>query len=330
MRHLISSIALFISLFLVVMSNISYSQTIGAGTWPTEKTMRFIAVFPAGGSVDQIARILANSLQPDLKQHIIVENIGGASGVIGTAALARSDPDGYTFGVVVDTHAVNPSFKDKLPYDTLKDFAPVTLIGTSPMILVASKKSGIVNFKQLIELSKSGNQFSYGSIGIGSLAHLAMARLAKTEGFDWGHIPYRGGPPLLQDVLGGQIQLAMGSETIMRPHIENGSVVPLVVTTSKRSIGLPTIPTISESGFLGFNAPTWWGVLAPAKTPPAIIESMHQSITKTLKNPLVVEKFKAQGIEVVAGNPNTLREFIGKQVAIWGKFVIENNIKDTP
>jgi tripartite-type tricarboxylate transporter receptor subunit TctC len=292
--------------------------------------MRFIAVFPAGGSVDQIARSLAISLQPDLKQHIIVENIGGASGVIGTAALARSDPDGYTFGVVVDTHAVNPSFKDKLPYDTIKDFAPVTLIGTSPMVLVASKKSGIVNFKQLIELSKSGNQFSYGSIGIGSLAHLAMARLAKTESFDWGHIPYRGGPPLIQDVLGGQIQLAIGSEAIMRPHIENGGVVPLVVTTSKRSIGLPTVPTISESGFLGFNATTWWGVLAPAKTSPAIIESMHQSITKALKNPLVVEKFKAQGIEVVAGNPNTLRDFIGTQMAIWGKFVIENNIKDSP
>jgi len=330
MRHLIPSIVFFISLFFVSLSNISYSQTSGAGSWPSEKTMRFIAVFPAGGSVDQIARSLAISLQPDLKQNIIVENIGGASGVIGTAALARSDPDGYTFGVVVDTHAVNPSFKDKLPYDTIKDFAPVTLIGTSPMVLVASKKSGIVNFKQLIELSKSGNQFSYGSIGIGSLAHLAMARLAKTESFDWGHIPYRGGPPLIQDVLGGQIQLAIGSEAIMRPHIENGGLVPLVVTTSKRSIGLPTVPTISESGFLGFNAPTWWGVLAPAKTSPAIIESMHQSITKALKNPLVVEKFKAQGIEVVAGNPNTLRDFIGNQMAIWGKFVIENNIKDSP
>ncbi len=330
MRHLLVSIAFFISLFFICFSNISFSQNSGIGTWPTEKTIRIIAVFPAGGSVDQIARILAISLQSDLNQNIIVDNISGASGVIGTAALARSDPDGYTFAVVVDTHAVNPSFKDKLPYDTIKDFSPVALIGTSPMVLVANKKSGIVNFKHLIELSKLGNQFSYGSIGVGSLAHLSMARLAKTEGFDWVHIPYRGGPPLIQDVLGSQILLAIGSEAIMRPHIDNGGVIPLVVTTSKRSSGLPTVPTIAESGFLGFNAPTWWAILAPAKTPIAIIDSMNQLITKVLKNPIVVEKFKAQGIEVVAGNPNSLRDFIGKQMAIWGKFVIENNIKDSP
>jgi len=314
---------------LIGASGVASAQTAGVGTWPTQKPIRLIAVFPPGGSVDQVARILAPTLQAELKQNVIVENIGGASGVIGTSAMTRSDPDGYTFAVVFDTHGVNPSLKDKLPYDTIKDIAPVTLIGTSPMVLVASKKSGITSFKQLVDLSKTGKQFSYGSIGIGSLGHLAMARLAKQAGFDWNHIPYRGGGPLMQDALGGQVELAIGSEFLVKPHIESGSIIPLAVTTTKRAPGLPNVPTVAESGFPGFNAPAWWAVLAPGKTPPAIVNAMNAAITKALKTPAVADKFKAQGIEIVAGNPEALRDFIGKQIAVWGKFVIENNIKET-
>ena len=321
--------AILFSLLLIGASGVASAQTAGVGTWPTQKPIRLIAVFPPGGSVDQVARILAPTLQAELKQNVIVENIGGASGVIGTSAMTRSDPDGYTFAVVFDTHGVNPSLKDKLPYDTIKDIAPVTLIGTSPMVLVASKKSGITSFKQLVDLSKAGKQFSYGSIGIGSLGHLAMARLAKQAGFDWNHIPYRGGGPLMQDALGGQVELAIGSEFLVKPHIESGSIIPLAVTTTKRGPGLPNVPTVAESGFPGFNAPAWWAVLAPGKTPPAIVNAMNAAITKALKTPAVADKFKAQGIEIVAGNPEALRDFIGKQIAVWGKFVIENNIKET-
>jgi tripartite-type tricarboxylate transporter receptor subunit TctC len=320
---------IFIGLVLMGAVGLASAQTAGVGTWPTQKPIRLIAVFPPGGSVDQVARILAPALQAELKQNVIVENVGGASGVIGTSAMTRSDPDGYTFAVVFDTHGVNPSLKEKLPYDTIKDIAPVTLIGTSPMVLVASKKSGITSFKQLVDLSKAGKPFSYGSIGIGSLGHLAMARLAKQAGFDWNHIPYRGGGPLMQDVLGGQVELAIGSEFLVKPHIENGGVVPLVITTTKRSPELPNVPTVSESGYPGFSAPAWWAVLAPGKTPPAIVNAMNQAVTKALKTPAVAAKFKAQGIEVVAGNPEALRDFIGKQIAVWGKFVIENNIKET-
>ena len=321
--------AILFSLLLIGASGVASAQTAGVGTWPTQKPIRLIAVFPPGGSVDQVARILAPTLQAELKQNVIVENIGGASGVIGTSAMTRSDPDGYTFAVVFDTHGVNPSLKDKLPYDTIKDIASVTLIGTSPMVLVASKKSGITSFKQLVDLSKAGKQFSYGSIGIGSLGHLAMARLAKQAGFDWNHIPYRGGGPLMQDALGGQVELAIGSEFLVKPHIESGSIIPLAVTTTKRAPGLPNVPTVAESGFPGFNAPAWWAVLAPGKTPPAIVNAMNAAITKALKTPAVADKFKAQGIEIVAGNPEALRDFIGKQIAVWGKFVIENNIKET-
>jgi tripartite-type tricarboxylate transporter receptor subunit TctC len=321
--------ALFGALLLLGVSGLTLAQTAGSGAWPTQKPIRFIAVFPPGGSVDQVARILAPALQAELKQNVIVENIGGASGVIGTAAMTRSDPDGYTFAVVFDTHGVNPSLKDKLPYDTIKDIAPVILVGTSPMVLVASKNSGITSFKQLAEMSKAGKPFSYGSIGIGSLGHLAMARLAKQAGFDWNHIPYRGGGPLMQDALGGQVQLAVGSEFLVKPHIDSGSVIPLVITTAKRSPALPNVPTIAESGFPGFSAPAWWAVLAPGKTPPAIMDAMNKALNKALKSPALSEKLKSQGIEIVGGTPETAREFIGKQIGIWGKFVIENNIKET-
>lgn len=323
----IAKSALFFALFAV--SALGNAQTAGLGSWPTQKPIRLIAVFPPGGSVDQVARVLAPALQAELKQNVIVENIGGASGVIGTAAMTRSDPDGYTFAVVFDTHGVNPSLKDKLPYDTIKDISPVILVGTSPMVLVASKKSGITSFKQLVDMSKSGKQFSYGSIGIGSLGHLAMARLAKQAGFDWNHIPYRGGGPLMQDALGGQVELAVGSEFLVKPHVDSGGVIPLVITTAKRSPSLPQVPTISESGFPGFSAPAWWAVLAPGKTPQTIVDAMNKALNKVLKSPAVAEKFKSQGIEIVGGTPETARDFIGKQVGIWGKFVIENNIKET-
>ena len=311
------------------LGSLAIAQTAGVGTWPTQKPIRLIAVFPPGGSVDQMARVFAPVLQAELKQNVIVENIGGASGVIGTSAMTRADADGYTFAVVFDTHGVNPSLKDKLPYDTIKDIAPVILVGTSPMVLVASKNSGITSFKQLAEMSKAGKPFSYGSIGVGSLGHLAMARLAKQAGFDWNHIPYRGGGPLMQDALGGQVQLAIGSEFLVKPHIDSGSVIPLVITTAKRAPGLPNVPTVAESGFPGFSAPAWWAVLAPFKTPTAIVDAMNVALNKALKNPAVSEKFKSQGIEIVGGSPETARDFIGKQIGIWGKFVIENNIKET-
>jgi tripartite-type tricarboxylate transporter receptor subunit TctC len=320
---------LFAILITLGLGSLAIAQTAGVGTWPTQKPIRLIAVFPPGGSVDQMARVFAPVLQAELKQNVIVENIGGASGVIGTSAMTRADADGYTFAVVFDTHGVNPSLKDKLPYDTIKDIAPVILVGTSPMVLVASKNSGITSFKQLAEMSKAGKPFSYGSIGVGSLGHLAMARLAKQAGFDWNHIPYRGGGPLMQDALGGQVQLAIGSEFLVKPHIDSGSVIPLVITTAKRAPGLPNVPTVAESGFPGFSAPAWWAVLAPAKTPPAIVDAMNKALNKALKNPAVSEKFKSQGIEIVGGSPETARDFIGKQIGIWGKFVIENNIKET-
>jgi tripartite-type tricarboxylate transporter receptor subunit TctC len=304
------------------------NPVIASDDWPNRKPIRLISVFPPGGSVDAVARVLAPALQTQLKQSVVVENVGGASGVIGTSALVRSDPDGYTFAVVFDTHGVNQSLKDKMPYDTLKDIANVTLIGTSPMVLAASNKSGITSFKQLTDDSKKATPYNYGTIGTGSLGHLAMASLAKKSKFEWTHIPYRGGGPLMADALAGHVQLAVGSIFLMKQHIDTGRVIPLVVTSPKRSKDLPNVPTISESGFPGFDAPAWWGVIAPVKTPPEIITKMNQAIIAVLNQPDIAKKLDDQGITIVAGGPEVFNPFLRKQMNTWGQFVVQNKIKE--
>jgi len=299
-----------------------------AQEWPSKKAIRIIAVFPPGGSVDAVARVLAPALQEHLKQSVIVENIGGASGVIGTDAMVRAEPDGYTFAVVFDTHGVNQSLKEKMPYDTKKDIANVTLIGTSPMVLVASKSSGISSFKQLVDETRAGKNLSYGTIGAGSLGHLAMATLAKKSNFEWTHIPYRGGGPMMADALAGHVPLAIGSIFLIKPHIDSSRVVPLAVTSTQRSKDLPNIPTIAERGFPGFDAPAWWGVIAPVKTPPEMVRKMHQAMVVVLKRADIAKKLDDQGIDILAGNPETFNTFLDKQMNIWGKFVIDNKIRE--
>ncbi len=315
-------------LFIICFFALGLNSAIAADDWPSLKPIRLISVFPPGGSVDAVARVLAPALQSYLKQSVVVENIGGASGVIGTSALVRSDSDGYTFAVVFDTHGVNQSLKDKMPYDTLKDIANITLIGTSPMVLAASNKSGITSFKELTNDSKKATPYNYGTIGAGSLGHLAMASLAKKSKFEWTHIPYRGGGPLMADALAGHIQLAVGSIYLMKQHIDSGRMVPLVVTSPKRSKDLPNIPTISESGFPGFDAPAWWGVIAPAKTPPEIITKMNQAIIAVLNQPDIAKKLDDQGITIIAGGPEVFNPFLRKQMNTWGQFVVQNKIKE--
>ena len=296
--------------------------------WPNQKIIKLISVFPPGGSVDQVARILAPVLQTQLKQNVIVENIGGASGMIGTAALVKAPADGYTFAVVFDTHGVNPSLK-QLAFDTKTDIATVTMIGTAPMVIAASKSSGITSFKQLLDESKNKKPQSYGSIGTGSLGHLALASLSKDAKFDWTHVPYRGGGPLMQDALAGHVPLSVGSIFLVKPHADTGGVIPLAVTTRKRTPEMPNVPTIAESGYPNFEAPAWWAVIAPAKTPVEIVNKMHNEIAKALRSPDVAARLKAQGIDVQALGPKPGQEFINKQIDIWGKFVKENNIKES-
>ena len=298
-----------------------------APAWPTRGPIKLVAVFPPGGSVDQVARILQVPLQTALGQTVIVENKGGASGSIGAAAVAAAPADGYTFAVVFDTHGVNPALIPNLPFDSKKDLAPIVLVGTSPMVLATFAGSDYKTFADVVAASKAKKPVSYGSIGSGSLGHVAMTLLGKNGGIDWAHIPYKGGGPLMNDAVAGHVPLSIGSVFVTKPHIDSGRMRPLAVTSTKRSPDLPNVPTIAESGYPGFEAPAWWAVLAPAKTPPDILKRMNDALNAVLKTPDIAKKLDAQGIDVVGGSADVARVFIDKQMDIWAKVVKDNNIK---
>ena len=298
-----------------------------AQAWPGKQPIKLVAVFPPGGSVDQVARILAQPLQAQLGQSVIVENKGGASGAIGTAQVAQAAADGYTFAVVFDTHAVNPALIANINFDTRKDLEPIALIGTAPMVLATHVGSEYKTFADVVAAAKAKKNVSYGTIGSGSLGHLAMALIGKNNSLDWQHIPYKGGGPLMNDAIAGHVPLSIGSVFVTKPHIDSGRMRPLVVTTSKRSPDLPNVPTMAESGIAGFEAPAWWAILAPAKTPPEILKRMNEEVNKALKNVDIAKKLDAQGIDIVGGSPEVARVFIDKQMDIWAKVVKDNGIK---
>ncbi|MBL8302973.1 MAG: tripartite tricarboxylate transporter substrate binding protein [Ideonella sp.] len=298
-----------------------------AQAWPSKQPIRLVAVFPPGGSVDQVARILATPLAQQLGQSVVVDNKGGASGSIGTAMVAAAPADGYTFAVVFDTHGVNPALIPNLPFDTRRDLAAVALIGTGAMVLATHADSPYKTFGDVVAAAKAKKNVTYGSIGSGSLGHLAMTLLAKGDGLDLVHVPYRGGGPLMNDAIAGHVPLSIGSVFLGKPHIDSKRLRALAVTTSKRSANLPDVPTVAESGYAGFDAPAWWAVLAPAKTPPEVVKRMNEEINAALRTPDVAAKLAAQGIETRLGTPESARSFIEGQLDTWAKVVRENRIQ---
>ena len=303
------------------------AMTAGAQAWPS-KPVKMIAVFPPGGSVDTVARILSFQLTKQLGQQFIVDNKGGASGSIGTGAVAKSPPDGYTFAVVFDTHGVNPSLIPNLPFDTLKDLAPVMMIGTSPMVIAKHPGAAFKDFKDVIAAGKTrADAASFGSIASGSLGHLAMLQIAGLTGTTFNHIPYKGGGPLVQDAIAGHVPLMIGTVFLAKPQIDAKKLVALAVTSAKRSPSLPDTPTVSEQGVAGFESVAWWGVFAPAGTPPAIIARLNDELSKALKTAEVAEKLSAQGMEIVGSKPDALQTFLSSEISRWAKVVKDNKIK---
>jgi tripartite-type tricarboxylate transporter receptor subunit TctC len=298
--------------------------------WPS-KPIRLIAVFPPGGSVDQVARALSVQLSAQLNQSVIVENKGGGAGTIGTASVAQAAGDGYTFGVVFDTHAVNPSLVPSMPFNTTKDLASVMLIGTSPMVVVAHPSQPYKSFRDIVATSKTKpGVATYGTIGSGSLGHLAMTQMANILGLEFTHVPYRGGGPLVTDALGGQVPLSIGTVFLMNPHIKSGKLIPLGVTSKKADPQLPGVPAIAEQGIpalSNFEAVAWWGVIAPASTSPAMIKRMNDELGKALKVPALAEKLGSQGLDIVSSSPAQMDSFLRAEIDRWGKVVRENKIK---
>ena len=295
--------------------------------WPS-KPVRIIAVFPPGGSVDQVARIFAAHLTQQLGQQFIVENRGGASGSIGTQVVAAAAPDGYTFGVVFDTHAVNPALIPTLAFDTLKDLAPVMLVGTSPMAIVAHESQPYKDFRDVIAAAKAKpGAVAIGSIGTGSLGHLAVTQIGNIAGAQFIHVPYKGGGPLMTDAVGGQVPLAIGTVFLVNPHVKAGKVKALAVTSEKPSPQMPGVKTVAEQGVPGFSALSWWGVIAPPHTPQPIIDRMVAELRKALADPDVAKRLHDQGMDIVGGGPAELDRFVRGEMTRWAKVVEQNKIK---
>jgi tripartite-type tricarboxylate transporter receptor subunit TctC len=298
-----------------------------AQAWPT-KPVRIVVPFPPGGSTDQVARILAAYLSPALGQQVIIDNRGGASGSIGAGIVAKSPPDGYTFLVSFDTQATNQALIPKLPFDATRDFAPVTLIGTAPMMIAAHNAQPYQSYADVVKAAKAKpDGLTYGTIGTGSLGHLAMVQLQGLGGYKVTHVPYKGGGPLMQDAIANHVPIVIGSAFVVSPHVKSGALRPLAVTSAKRDPTFPNVPTLAEQGFPGYHAEAWWGMFAPAGTPQAIIDRMNAEVVKVLKNPEAREKLSAQGMDLVGSTPAELAKFFGGEADRWSKVIRDNNIK---
>ena len=298
-----------------------------AQDWPN-RVVKFVSPYPPGGSVDPLARLFAAKLTDSLKQNFIVENRTGASGIVGTDYVAKSAPDGYTFVFIFDTHSVHQALNPNLPFDPVKDFAPVMIVGTAPMAITTAPSKPYKTFGDVLAAAKAKpDTISMGNVGNGSLAHLTTIVLNQAAGVHFVPVPYKGGGPLSTDLMGGQIDLAMASTAAQAQHVRNGKMRALALTGDKRSHTMPDVPTLKELG-IDVSAHAWWGILAPARTPRAIIDKFHAELVKAIKLPDVNRTLTdTLGMDVVALSPEATQKWIVEQMARWGKVVRDNNIR---
>ncbi len=299
-----------------------------AQNWPT-KPVKFVVPFPPGGSVDPLARLLGARLSESLGQQFIVENKTGASGTIGTAFVAKSAPDGYTFVFVFDTHAVNPSLIPNLPFDTLKDLTPVMLVGTAPMAIVTAPSKPYKTFADVVRAAKAKpDSVSYGTVGSGSLGHLTMMIIQQSGGFKAVHVPYKGGGPMSADAMGGQLETGIASVAAVGTNVKAGKLRAVAVTGEKRSHTMPDVPTLAEQGFAGFSALAWWGIFAPAGTPRPIIDKLNAELAKALNKPDLNKQLTEQlGMDLAISSPEGLQKWTVGEIERWTKVVKDNNVR---
>ena len=299
----------------------------GADDYP-QRTVTFVCPFPAGGGTDILTRMLAQELQDKLKQPFVVENRTGAGTVIAAAAVAKSPPDGYTLLLApVTTLAIGPSVYKSLPYDTVKDFAPVGLVGAAEFALVADPALGARTLPELIALIRSKpGQLSYGSSGRSTPHHLFMAMFLKMIGGQAQHVPYRGSQPALTDVVAGRIQMMMVDLAVAIPMIEAGKVRAYGVTSATRVKAVPDIPTIAEAGLPGYAASGWFSVVARAGTPRPIIDKLNAVLTAYLERPDVAQRLETLAINPLTSTPDELEKFIPAEIEKWARVVKDAGI----
>lgn len=297
-----------------------------AQTYPT-KPVHLVIPFPPGGSNDVVGRMIAFQLSGRLGKSVVVDNQGGAGGIIGTEAVARAAPDGYTLLLISVAHAFGSSMY-KLPYDPIGAFAPVSILGTGPVALCVNAKLPVKSLADLIALAKAKpGQLNYATAGIGSFQHLSSALFKLQSGLDIVHIPFKGGGPAMADVVAGNTQIVIGSLIQMLPQINSGRLKILGVGSGKRVPALPDVPTISEGGVPGYEATNWWGIVAPAGTPRPVIDRLHQELSVILATSETRKRFETEGGEAVQMSSDDFGRFIVSETAKWAKVVKEAGIK---
>ncbi len=299
-----------------------------AQTYPS-KPIRIVVPLAAGGPGDVLARAVAQKLTESIGQQVVVDNRVGANTNIGNEAVAKSAPDGYTLLMSASTLTINPSLYANLPYDAIKSFAPVTLVATTPLVLVVHPSLPVKSVKDLIALAKARPaQLLYGSAGNGSVLHLAGEMLNSMAEIKIVHVPYKGVTNAFSDLLGGQISLMFPGAPIALPQVQAGKLRALAVTSDKRSAAAPALPTVAEAaGLPGYEVSVWYGVLAPAGTPPAVVNRLHAELVKIVQSPDVATRFAALGAEPLHNTPEQFAAFLKSDLVKWTKVVRDSGAK---
>jgi tripartite-type tricarboxylate transporter receptor subunit TctC len=316
-----------IGLVCIAIAGAAFGTSVDAAESYPAKPVRMIVPYAPGGNADIQARYTAERLTDALGAQFVVDNRPGANGMIGGDLAARSPADGYTLLFIANTFTVNPSFYRKVPYDTARDFQPITVVGETPLMFVANPSVAANNVKELIALAKSHpSQLNFGSSGNGSPSHLAGALLEVMTGAELVHVPYKGIAAAMVDVMSGQIQLGFPSLTSTLPHVKSGKLKAYAITVKSRSALAPDIPTMAEAGVPGYEASIWNGVLAPAGTPRPIANKLHEAIVGFLKTPGAKERYAHVGAEIRYNTPEEFQSLIRSDIAKWAKVVKASGI----
>ena len=300
-----------------------------AQEYPTKGPIRLVVGFATGGGTDAIARSLNVRLGEILKQSVLVENRPSSGAILGTDAVAKSAPDGYTVSFNVNTHAINQALYPKLPYDTERDLRGVTLIGSLGQTFAAHPSAEASTLQQFLKLEapNENKKRVVANGGIGAPGHLAAAYLESLAGVKFTHVPYRGAGPGIIDVLGGQVPYILSTSAGLLPHIRSGKLKAIAITSPVRSAQMPGVPTIAESGFPGYDMDTWIATFVPKATPSAVVRMLHEATLEALKSPLVKERIEAQAGRIIGGSPEQLDALVAEDIKRYTKIVRENSIK---
>lgn len=305
----------FLKLSAATLAMPALVRTSFAADWPKEKTIRAVVPFTAGSTIDVLGRLVLDPISRQIGQTIVVENRGGAGGSIGSALVAKADPDGYTLLINASAHSAAPASYPNISYDPSGDFAGVAMIGLVPSVFTVAPSSGIKTIQELAAKAKASGKMTYASAGVGSASHWTVERFRISAGFEGTHVPFRGGPEALTEVMTGRVDFAAIGISSTLPLINDKRLVPLAVSTPKRSVTLPDVPTTTEAGFKDSDFTFWNGILVPAKTPRAIIDRLHAETEKALTVPEVKEKLAAQGVEPMPLKPQEIDALIKREIA---------------